>query len=75
MSPGERRRRQRKRLIAAKVAEDKILAARAMGGRCGNCRMFDSHPHIGDYCELGTDFWGYAKTSPDSICSQWETTK
>lgn len=75
MSPGERRRRARKREEARERWVAAITALRLAGSNCGNCRHCDEVQSIGLTCDLGSDFHGYQKVKADDICPQWAEIK
>lgn len=72
-SPGERRRRLAKR-ERERDAYNAAIAALPMGSHCSNCALRLKNPGslLGLYCDLDSDFAGYAETSPDSVCPRWQ---
>lgn len=71
-SPGEKRRRKAKR-ERERVAYQDAMAALPVEARCGNCKHRLNNPAtlVGLYCDLDSDFQGYAKTATDAVCPRW----
>lgn len=69
VSPGERKRRQRKRernRIAYNEAMKPLLAS---GASCSTCAHYGKSP-LGRHCELDSDFEGYVLTKPTDLCTR-----
>lgn len=71
-SPGEKNRRRAKQLRERLAYQDAIAALPA-GSRCGNCAHRLKNPGclVGLYCDLDSDFEGYAKTNEYAVCPRW----
>ncbi len=52
-------------------AAQKVAALSAAGHTCGDCAAFHATGPCGAYCELDTDFHGYARTTADDLCPRW----
>lgn len=71
--PGKSKRRQQLRRWAE--IEQKLEPLRAAGSCCGNCNYWKSSSAItikGNYCEINSDFYGYAITPANHLCTYWE---
>ena len=42
---------------------------------CGTCEHRERHFEIGDYCDLDSDFHGYAKVKLTHRCPRWSATQ
>ena len=72
-SPGEQRRRERKR----QEVKQKLQELRTQGKNCGNCKFFNLHhpyPSVKGtaICDHHTDFHGYVTADPGGVCTDWE---
>ena len=72
MSPGEKRRRDAKRIRDAEREAGACTALRQKGANCGNCRNSFSGRRVGLkglVCDYMSDHEGYVLTDPNEICS------
>jgi hypothetical protein len=73
MSPGEKRRRQRKRAKKQAAYAARIADLRAGGASCGNCQHLRKTPAgmKGHCCDLDSDAWtGYLVVTEADICDK-----
>lgn len=53
----------------------RCLELKAAGSTCANCENFSPYPGPGErarfICDLDSDFYGYAVTTPERVCPRW----
>ena len=65
--------RRRAGLRKAAIAEAIMIPLRLSGESCSTCASRLRNPGMmkGLFCDLDSDFHGYAVTQPDALCSRW----
>lgn len=75
MSPGEKRRRQRKRDADRRHWAEVEAQLRSQGSCCGNCRHFEPCPWLGAdamHCSVMEDDGAYVQTKAHKLCVGWK---